>query len=167
MTNIIIGNILSLISNIIALLSTRSKSYKKMLLIQSADTTFSTLANLVLGGYSGALISACGLIRNLYCALSTKLNKIISYTIIMITLIISLVFTLHNWYDILPILASTSYSLIILNTKDVVKTKVGLIVNCSLWLIYGFIIYNFVGIIFKTIMIISSLHCLYSIRKTE
>lgn len=62
---IVLGNILSLVSNILAITSTRLKDYKKMLLVQSVDTTFSALANLILGGYSGALISICGLVRNL------------------------------------------------------------------------------------------------------
>lgn len=164
---IILGNALSLIANILALTSTRFKDYKKMLLMQSADTTFSTLANLALGGYSGALISICGLVRNLYCAISKKANKIISFSIIAITFIISMIFTFDKWYDLLPIIASTSYGLVILNTKDIVKSKIALIINCSLWLVYGAIIYNFVGIIFKTIMIISTTQSLIKYRNME
>lgn len=165
MTNIIIGNILSFVSCSAALISTRAKSYKKTLMIQSIDTTFSIFANLVLGGYSGALISICGLVRNLYCAFSKELNKIISYSILLVTLIVSVTFTLNTWYDILPILASTSYGFIILTTKDITKTKIGLIANSTLWIIYNFIIYNFVGILFKVVMIISVAHSLYTMKR--
>ena len=164
---IVLGNILSLVSNILAITSTRLKDYKKMLLVQSVDTTFSALANLILGGYSGALISICGLVRNLYCALSKKTNKIISFGIIAATFVISMEFTFKEWYDILPILASTSYGLIILNTNDIVKSKIALIINCSLWIVYGAIIYNFIGIIFKTIMITSTTQSLIKMYKDK
>lgn len=76
-------------------------------------------------------------------------------------------FTFKEWYDILPILASTSYGLIILNTKDIVKSKIALIINCSLWIVYGAIIYNFVGIIFKTIMITSATQSLIKMYKDK
>ena len=167
MEYIVIGNIMSLISNILALISTSVKSYKKMMVLQSMDTAFSTLTNLILGGYSGALISFCSLIRNIYCIFSSKINKIISYCIIIVSFFVSFLFTFHVWYDLLPIIASTFYGFVIINTKDIVKSKIALLINCALWLIYGCIIFNFMGVVFKSIMVVSCINSLYQLKKSS
>ena len=167
MEYIIFGNIMSLISNILALMSTRVKSYKKMMVLQTTDTVFSTLTNLILGGYSGAMISFCSLVRNIYCIFSKKINRTVSYSIIIVSFLVSLFFTFHVWYDLLPILASTIYGFIIINTKDIVKSKIALLINCALWLIYGCIIFNFVGVVFKSIMVVSCINSLYQLKKSS
>ena len=128
MINIIAGNILSFLASLCSLTSTRMKTYKQTMLVQTLDASLFTLSNLVLGGYSGVVVNLCAAIRNLYCVFG-KQNKIITYIFIIISFIISVIFRDKAWYGFIPIIASTLYGIVILNTNDVVILKKVLIIN--------------------------------------
>lgn len=160
---LLLGNIFSLIGSICSFLSTKAKTYKNVLLIQSLDATFFTLSTLCLGGYSGVIVNFVAILRNLSCAFF-DLKKFIKYVFIILTILLGLIFMDRAIYGFLPIIASSYYAITMLHTNDVYKLKKALIINNGLWLIYGIIIFDFVSIIFKLISIIS---CMQFIKNKE
>ena len=72
MTNIIIGNIITLIASILMVYSGILKK-KKILFVQTIQVWLLSLGNLILGGINGAIINTLGCIKNiLYYKLSEK-----------------------------------------------------------------------------------------------
>lgn len=58
MTQIVIGNIIALIAAILMVLAGLQKKKRKILFIQIFQIALSVISNLVLGGYTGAIINA-------------------------------------------------------------------------------------------------------------
>lgn len=58
MTQIVIGNIIALIAAILMVLAGLQKKKRKILFIQIIQIALSVISNLVLGGYTGAIINA-------------------------------------------------------------------------------------------------------------
>ena len=80
---------------------------------------------------------------------------------------LGIIFRDDVWYGFLPIIASTLYTIAIVSTKDIKKLKTYLIINNLLWLIYGIIIFDIVGVCFKSIVIISCIQHLLKNKKTH
>lgn len=151
---IILGNLFSLLASIISVISTRAKTYQKTLLIQTLDSILFTLSCICLHGYSGIVINICGAIKNLSCALF-NIKTPIKIVFIILTVVFGVLFMDKSLYGVLPIIASTYYSTVMFQTKNVNKLKFALLINNILWLIYEIIILDFIGVIFKIISIIS------------
>ena len=67
MVQIVIGNIIALIASILMVLAGFQKKKKKILLIQIIQIALSVISNLVLGGYTGAIINAVSCVRDILC----------------------------------------------------------------------------------------------------
>lgn len=163
---ILIGNIFSLLGSICSLLSTRVKTYKKTLLIQSLDATCFTLSCIFLRGYSGIVVNSVAIIRNLSCAF-LPLKAWMKWIFVALTMILGILFMDKSFYGILPIIASTFYSIVMVNTKDNLILKKSLLINNLLWFIYSIIILDFVGTGFKIISIISCIHFIIKSKKDK
>lgn len=160
---ILIGNLFSFLGSICSFLSTKVKTYKMTLIIQSLDATFFALSSLFLKGYSGIIVNCVAIARNISCAFF-NLNKYTKIVFIGLTVILGLIFMDKTIYGFLPIIASSYYAFVMLNTNDVYKLKKALMINNLLWLIYSIIILDVVGTIFKILSIIS---CIKYISKKE
>lgn len=160
---LLLGNILSLLGSTCSFISTRAKTYKKTLLIQSLDATFFTLSCLCLGGYSGVVVNAVAILRNVCCA-CFKPSKWLKIAFVMLTVILGILFMDKAIYGLLPIIASAYYSIVMVTTDDVKKLKIALMINNILWLIYELIILDLVGVGFKIASIIS---CISMIVKKQ
>ena len=151
---IILGNIFSLLGSTCSFISTRAKTYKNTLIIQSLDATFFTLSCLCLGGYSGVVVNAVAIGRNLTCVFIDS-KKWLRLTFAGLTIVLGLLFMDKAIYGLLPILASAYYSIEMAITEDINRLKRALLINNILWLMYELVILDFVGIGFKIASIIS------------
>ncbi|MBO5387549.1 MAG: YgjV family protein [Lachnospiraceae bacterium] len=151
---VLLGNIFSLLGSICSLISTRAKTYKNTLLIQTVDATLYTLSCLCLGGYSGVTINACAIVRNLSCVF-LQLKNWMKVSFILVTFILGVLFRDKEIYGWLPIVASTFYAIVMIVTQDIKKLKIGLIINNILWMLYEIVIFDFVGVVFKVIALTS------------
>ena len=121
--------------------------------------TYQTVANLtyslhyfLLGGLTGAFISAISAIRNI--VFIKYKNMIIIPIFILLYLIIIIIFY-ENIYSMLPMIANSCYMIFMtFNAKK--HLLIGEIISASLWLFYSIFVLSYSGIITESILIISN-----------
>ncbi len=163
MVQIIIGNIIALIASILMVLAGFQKKKKKILFIQIIQIALSVISNLVLGGYTGAIINAVSCVRDILCYKEKIGNK---EKIIIIILAVGLSFVFNNlgWIGLLPLAATVVY-IIFMNTKDVVRFKILIIFSMIMWLIYDLYIKSYTSGVFDFMSVIANLIAILQIRK--
>lgn len=160
---IIVGNIIALIASILMVLAGLQKKKKKILFMQIIQIALSVISNLVLGGYTGAIINALSCVRDILCykdKMGTK-EKII---IIILAVGLSLVFNNLGWIGLLPVIATVAY-IIFMNTKDVVKFKMLIIFSMIMWLVYDLYIKSYTSSTFDFASIIANLFAIWQIKR--
>jgi hypothetical protein len=158
--DIIFGNILSLISCTIMVASGIIKNSQKFLFIQNVELVFAILSNVVLGGYTGAIVSAVSIIVNTLCY-KEKLTTKKRVFFVVVQTVLCLIVNELNWIGLLPLFATIIG--IVFITTDTKKLKIMTIVIMLLWVIYDFTIKSYIGGVFDIITIATSLMGLYRI----
>ena len=163
MTQVVIGNIIALIASILMVLAGLQKKKKKILFIQIIQIALSVISNLVLGGYTGAIINALSCVRDILCykdKMGTK-EKII---IIILAVGLSLAFNNLGWIGLLPLIATVVY-ILFMSTKDVVKFKLLIIFSMIMWLLYDLYIKSYTSSAFDFASIIANLFAIWQIKR--
>ena len=149
---LITGNVIALISSIIMVYTGAVKNKKKILYFQSLQIGLSVISNIILGGISGAIINAMGLIRNILCY-KDKLRKKEKTFIILLSSILILRFNNLGLIGLLPLISNTAY-IIFMNMKDLIKFKRLIIFTMIMWFIYDLIIQSYTSAIFDAMTIL-------------
>ena len=159
---LIIGNILALIASLLFVYSGILKKKDKILIAQSIQKGLSTISNIVLEGYPGAITHAVSLIRNILCYYD-KLNIVIKVIITIITICLSLIFNNLGLIGILPLLSSIIY-LWFMDIKDIVKFKYLMLITIVLWGIYDFTIKSYTSFVFGIFSAITTVISIVQIK---
>ena len=156
MAQIVIGNIIALIASILMVFAGLQKNKKKILFIQIIQIALSVISNLVLGGYTGAIINAVGCVRDILCYKEKMGNKE-KIAILILAVGLSIMFNNLGWIGLLPVM----------NTKDVVKFKCLIIFSMIMWLVYDIFIKSYTAGIFDFMSIITNLIAIYQIKNNN
>jgi len=146
-SRMILGNIFGLCSSIVLLISVWRKNKKGMCLLQCIDCLFGIMSCLVLGAYNGALANTVALTRNAL-AIRGKETKIGTTLLIIASIILGLYNMLtieQTWYALFPTIAGAEYTTVIRLTNNYRLCKIGLLINCMLWVVYCFMTNNYVS----------------------
>lgn len=165
MIQIVIGNIIALIASVIMVLSGYVKEKKKILLVQTIQIGLSVVSNLVLGGYSGAIINAVNCVRNIICY-KDKLGTKEKILLIVVSSVLTLLFNNLGWIGWLPLLSTVVY-IVFMNIKDVTKFKALIIFTILEWLVYDFYIKAYTAAVFDFLTIVTSTIAIIQIIKKE
>lgn len=162
MIPIVIGNIIALIASILMVLAGLQKKKKKILFIQIIQIGLSIISNIVLGGYTGAIINALSCVRDILCykdKMGTK-EKII---IIILAIGLSLAFNNLGWIGLLPLVATITY-ISFMDTKNVVKFKMLIIFSMIMWLAYDLYIKSYTSSVFDFLSIVANIIAILQIK---
>ena len=165
MLNIIIGNIIALIASILMVISGLQKKKKTILFIQIIQIALSVISNIVLGGYTGAVINAISCVRDILCykdKLGTK-EKII---IIILAIGLTIIFNNLSLIGLLPLIATIVY-ISFMNIKDVVKFKFLVIFSMIMWLVYDLYIKSYTSGIFDFLSIVANIIAIYQLQNNN
>lgn len=165
MIQIVIGNIIALIASILMVFAGLQKKKKKILFTQIIQIALSVISNLVLGGYTGAIINALSCVRDILCYKEKMGNKE-KIIIIILAVGVSLTFNNLEWIGLLPVVAAVVY-IIFMNTKDVVRFKYLIIFSMIMWLVYDIYIKSYMSGIFDFMSVITNLIAIYQIKKSN
>lgn len=165
MGTIVIGNIIALIASIVMVYSGYLKEKKKFLFAQLIQIALAVVSNLVLGGYTGAIINAIGCIRNILCY-KDKLGTKEKVFLIVISAILSVAFNNQGWIGYMPLVSTIVY-VVFMNIKDIKKFKILTIVTVALWLIYDFYIKSYTAALFDFMTIITSIIAIIQIIRRK
>lgn len=144
--------------------SSFAKNKQQMLIWQVSDYIFTITANLLLGGYTGALTISVSIIRNLLI-IKQKNNKWITICLVLIQI------TLGSWVNnlgligYLPIISSVSYTLTTFLTSKMQILRWLIIENMLLWLVYDITIKAYPAVCMDIFISLSTLLAVYKHRK--
>lgn len=164
-TYVIIGNAISLIASILMVCSGYFKSKKRTLLFQTIDVTLYTLSSIVLKAYTGAIANVISIPRDIL-AYKEKLTWYFKSMIVICMISLSIIFSEGRLINLMPLIASVPYTLLLDKLKGI-SFKVLVIVNLSFWLIYDFIVNNYVAALFDAGTIITSCIAICRIHKQK
>lgn len=151
---------LMLIVNVLAMQMKDKKNIIFMLLLANLFAVFNFV---FLNGYSGAIICGFAIIQTIINNFYEKKGKKLPFLLLMIFIIISIIlgiFTFKGIIDILPIVCSILYSLIIVQSKERIIRILSLI-NIVLWLIYDLFFMAYVAAISDILVVASTLIGMY------
>ena len=140
----LLAQVFSAIGALCVAISSFAKSKNKMLAWQITDYIFTATANLLLGGYTGALTISISIIRN-----RLMIKKKMTKTILTILII-----------------SSVSYSLAIAATPNLQWLRWVIIENMLLWLIYDLTIQAYPAAITDVTITLTTLIAIIRNRKT-
>ena len=150
----LIGNILSLIASLLMVYTGTINNRKKIIIIQIIYTLLFSLSDLLLGGFSGAIINMISILRNIL-SYNEKLGLKEKIVLIILALITTSAFNNLGLIGILPFLSMVMF-ILFMNTKDIQKFKLIIIFSSALWVIYDFTIRLYVSSIFDILTILST-----------
>ena len=165
--DLIIGNLCSLFATIADVVSTSRKKVRDFLLFQCIGQAFYLLGTLVLKGYSAAVQNAVCILRNLAAIKNIK-SKVLEWALVGIALVLGLVFNNMGWLGLLPVVANFQYSLAVFRFKDrEVPLKISFLINVVMYMVFNFVIFNYVGTIANGFLIVSTIVFLVKHQKEK
>ena len=157
---LLLGNIFSLIGSCFLVYSGYVRGIKKTIIIQTLQSIFFCLCNLVLNGISGVITNILTITKNIL-GYNEKYNNFCKVLFISLQIILCIIFNNLGFIGWLPAIAGCIHTLI-LDTKDERLLKLAILSISILWCIHDGTIGNIVGFIFNFATIIS---CFIYLRK--
>ena len=164
MNTVLIANAIALIASLLMVYTGYIKKKEKILFFQTIQIGLSVISNLILGGITGAIINALGLIRNILCY-KEKLNKIAQIILIILSILLGVYFNNLALIGLLPIISNVVY-IVFMNIKDVIKFKYLIIFTMTMWLIYDIYIMSYTSAVFDLGNIIANIISIIQIKKS-
>lgn len=140
---VIIANISAVLSFICISVGISAKRKFKMMVFMTANCGINVITNLLLQGWSGAVIQTVNMVRNMITA-AGKMTKVMSWVIMLIMIALGIAVNDRGICGLLPLIASAEYTLS-LSSENMLLLKTTLMINMLLWSVYNFIIRNYVG----------------------
>lgn len=161
MLTIIIGNFIAFIASLLMVYTGFIKNKKKILYIQTIEISLFVVSNVILGGITGAINNAITCIRNILCY-KNKLGLKEKILIIILASILTIFFNNTGIVGLLPLIALILYTS--LNIQDIIKFKILLIINSTIWLIYDIYVNLYTSAIFDLATIIANIISIIQIK---
>lgn len=155
----ILAQIFALLSSLCLLISFWQKKRNKILFFQILDSSFDIIQYLLLGAYTGGLISLLGATRAYTFSKSNKKQ----FLFLFLTLyIIASIITFSGWESIIPLIAALIYTVVIWNKKEK-NIRLFSILVFILWFIYDVLVKAYVSSITDIVLVISNTIAFYKL----
>lgn len=163
MNTLLIGNIISTVGAVIMIGTGFIKRKNNILLAQCVMFGFMGTGNLVLGGTTGFIANAVGILRNLLCI---KWKYTVWMKLAFMAVQIALSASVNNLGLIgwIPVVAVCTYTWM-LDTKNEVVLKTVIIVTQLMWCVYDFTICNYASFLCDVFTVISTSIGIVMIKK--
>lgn len=165
MNTVLIANAIALIASLLMVYTGYIKKKEKILFFQTIQIGLSVISNLILGGITGAIINALGLIRNILCY-KEKLNKIAQIILIILSILLGVYFNNLALIGLLPIISNVVY-IVFMNIKDVIKFKYLIIFTMTMWLVYDIYIMSYTSAVFDLGTMIANIIAVIQIKRNK
>lgn len=161
MIQLVCGNIVALIASTLMVCCGIIKDRKKTIYVQTIQILAFVMSNLILGGYTGAIVNFISLARNYWCY-KDNLTKIKKLILIILTVVFSLLFNNLGFIGLLPIIASVVFVCFI-DTKSIIKLKILIAFTCILWLIYDILLGSYTSAAFNFFTILGAVITIFQL----
>lgn len=162
---VIIANIISLISCTIMMLTGLIKNKNKVLGVQCIQFVLMGTSHFLLGAMGGVFATLISLLRNL-AFFKFKSSKGLKIGFIVLQIVLSASTVTINPLTWLPILSTAVFTWFI-DSDDIIKFKVAMILSVGMWIIYDAAHLNFTSAAFDVFTVLSTGYSIYRIKKTK
>ncbi|MCX4365260.1 MAG: YgjV family protein [Bacilli bacterium] len=162
---LIIGNIIALIASIFMVIAGLLNDRRQILVVQIIQMTLFIISNVVLGGYTAVVVNAISIVRNIV-AYKGKLTNNVSYFLLVLTTIFTLIFNNHFIIGLLPLVGTIVFTLN-LNNKNITKLKLALSFSMLMWLIFDLYIKSFSSALFDFLSMAAGIMTIYQIKNKK
>lgn len=153
-TIVLIANALTLIGSLLLTVSGLIKSKKSFLVAQCGMNLLFVTSNVLLGGYSGAIVNGVNFMRNLV-TVKGKLTKPLKLVIIVIQVSLTAILGVSSAIMWLPVIGNSVFTWV-MDTEDMVLLKSVFGVTQIIWAIYDLTIMNYAGVPFDVAALITA-----------
>ena len=155
MNIILIANGVALVGSLLMMGIGLVKKREQILLLQCVQFTIQGAANMLLGGVTGLISNGVSVARNLFCL---KCEYTTLWKILFLAVQVVLTMGVNNlgllgW---LPMISAVIYTWF-LDLKDEIHLKTVMIIAQIMWVIYDFMLMNYVAFAFDLLTICSNL----------
>ncbi|MBQ6354881.1 YgjV family protein [Candidatus Saccharibacteria bacterium] len=161
--NIALAQILALYSSLCLLISFWQKKRKDILNLQILDSVFDIVQYILLGAYTGCLISFLGATRA--CVFKKAKNGAVLLLFIALYIAASIL-TFRGWLSLLPLTAAIIYTIVIWNKKEQ-NIRFFSIFVFLLWLVYDIFVQAYVSAITDIVLVASNAAAFYKYNSKE
>ena len=122
---------------------------------QLGDCTAHLIANLFLGGFSGAVVSACAIVRNSLVFFKSG-NKLVFSALIVTMMAVGMYCNNRGIVGVLPVVSSAMYSFVMCKSGSTAREiKMALVVNVLAWVIYDITVLSIPSFVSNVVVLIS------------
>ena len=146
MSNIIIGNLLSLLGAIFLSASCIAKTKKGVVILQLFQCAFMAAAQIVFGKGAGAVSMAVAGVRNILIFFD-KFGLFFAVLLSLVTLILGLALNSGGVIGLIPTAVGVIYTAALYAIKDVYRLKIALCILLYGWIVYSGLIFDIFGMI--------------------
>lgn len=165
MSNVLLGNIIAFIAALLMVYTGILIEKNKIIILQIFQMLLLVVSNFILGSLPGAINNLIGCFRNYLCH-KNKLNGFSKIMLVILIVSLCLYFNTLGVIVLLPITATILYTLF-MDSKDVVKFKLLIIVTMVMWLIHDVFVKSYVMVVMDVLTIITTSISLYKICGTK
>ncbi len=156
MNNLIIGNLCTLLAMGANAISSTRKTAKGVLTVQSIGQLIYLLSAIVLRGYSAAVQNAVSVLRNVAAIRNVK-SKTLEWILTIAGVALGVLFNNRGIIGLLPVLGNLQYTLAIFRIKNNERLlKISFLISVASFLAFNIVLYNFVGLISDTVVVITT-----------
>ncbi|MDD5945731.1 MAG: YgjV family protein [Clostridia bacterium] len=142
MSNILIGNIISFAAAIFLAVSCVVKSRKQIFILQFMNCAVLAVASYFFGSYAAITTLALCCIRNIFI-MKDKFSVPIMTVILILVIACGVLTNNRGLIGLLPVIATVEYTICCHYITDVGKTRISILVNEAIWIIYSFLVLDF------------------------
>ena len=155
-TSILIGNLCTLLAMGANSLSATRKTTKSMLQCQNLSQLIYCISAIVLSGYSAAVQNVVSIFRNMVAVRNIK-SKALEWTLVALGVVLGIAFNNRGWLGLLPVVGNLQYTLSIFKFKGNDRAvKFSFLLSVVAFLIFNISLYNFVGVVADSTVIITT-----------
>lgn len=157
----LLAQIFAFLSSLCLLVSFWQRKRKKILYFQTLDSTFDIIQYLLLGAYTGSLISLLGATR---AYIFSKTNNNFFLFLFLLLYIIASIITFNGLISFLPLIAALVYTIVTWNKREK-NIRLFSILVFFLWFIYDILVKAYISSITDIILISSNFLAFYKLDK--
>ena len=142
MSNILIGNIISFAAAIFLAVSCVVKSRKQIFILQFMNCAVLAVASYFFGSSAAITTLALCCIRNIFI-MKDKFSVPVMTVILILVIACGILTNNRGIIGLLPVIATVEYTICCHYITDVDKTRISILVNEAIWIIYSFLVLDF------------------------
>ena len=163
--DLIIGNLCTLLAMGSNAISSTRKTVKGVLAMQNVSQVIYCFSAIVLKGYSAAVQNAVSFFRNLAAIWNIR-SKALEWVLIAAAAVLGVAFNNRGLMGLLPVVGNLQYTLAIFRFKGQERIlKTSFLLSVVSFVIFNFVIQNYVGVVCDSVVIITTAIVLIRDRK--